>query len=73
MNDLLGKRVEIAAQMNRFILASLKQRSIFEDGKSFNYLISSLLLKQILESESHASISIIKDNAQLYKTDREMF
>lgn len=59
--------------MNRFILASLKQRSIFEDGKSFNYLISSLQLKQILENESHARIAIVKENAQLYKTNLEMF
>ena len=47
--------------MNRFILGSLKQRLVFEDGKNFNYLIKSLQMKHILKSDADARK--VKDDA----------
>ena len=49
--ESLSKRIEVAAKMNSFITDQLKQKAIFEDGKTFNYLTSSLQLKHILKSE----------------------
>ena len=42
MYESLSKRIEVAAKMNSFITDQLKQKAIFEDGKTFNYLTSSL-------------------------------
>ena len=57
--------------MNRFITDTLKQRTIFADGKNFNYLISGLLQKKILQNEKDAP-KIFKE-AKLYSTDNKMY
>ena len=69
--DRLEKRVEIAAEINTFITDRLKQRAIFEDGKSFKYLASSLQLKHILQNEEEARR--IRDKAKEYATDSKMY
>lgn len=60
----VNQRIEVAAEINRFITESLKQRTIFEDAKSFRYLTRSLQIKKILGSEEDAEK--LKDEARVY-------
>lgn len=69
--DRLSKKIEIAAQVNRFITDQLKQKAIFEDGKNFKYLTNNLQLKQILQSETDSYK--VKDEAKLFRTDKKMY
>ena len=57
--------------MNRFILQTMKQHAIFKDGREFNYLISSLQTKHILNNETQARF--IYESAQSYQTNSQIY
>ena len=67
----VGKKVEIASNANRFVIDSLKQRAVFEDGKTFKYLINSMMQKALLNSEDDKLK--VREDARVYVTDKKMF
>ena len=69
--EKIQTKIEVAFQMNRFVFGALKKRAIFEEGRQFNYLMSSLQIKQILRNEDEARS--IYQCVQLYETDRLPF
>ena len=67
----MSKKIEIAARVNRYITEALKQRAVFEDGKSFKNIIQSLQLKTLLESEEDSYK--VREDAKVYATDVKMY
>jgi hypothetical protein len=69
--DRIGESIEIAAKINSFICESLKSKQIFEEGRSFSYLINQLQLKSLAQSTEDSWL--IKDKAVVYQTDKRMY
>ena len=59
--------IEVAAKINMYIASSLKEKTIFAEGRNMNYLINSMKLSHLAENPETARK--VQEHVKTFKSD----